>query len=132
MSVRLVNPETLAEPVGYAHAVVGNGTPVVLAGQIGCDKSGKIVHGDDLVAQFALALDNLVEALRAAGGRPTDVALLRIYCTHVNTYRAHLKELGAVYRTRFGKHFPAMCLVGVTELYEPGTMVEIEGMAYVG
>jgi enamine deaminase RidA (YjgF/YER057c/UK114 family) len=112
MSVRLLNPATLAEAKGFSHVAVGKGAPVVLAGQIGWDKTGKVVSAD-LVEQFALALDNMVEALRAAGGKPTDLALLRIYCTRVPEYRARLKELG------------------VTELFMPGTWIEIEGLAYV-
>ena len=131
MSVRLVNPADLAAPVGFSHAAVGQGRPVVLAGQIGCDATGRIVRPDDLPAQFATALDNLLAALRAAGGEPTDVALLRIYTTQVDTYRQSLKALGAAYRDRFGRHYPAMCLIGVTELFAPGALVEIEGLAYV-
>ena len=131
MSVRVVNPDDLSAPVGFSHAAVGHGRPVVLAGQIGCDATGRIERPDDLVAQFAKALDNLLAALRAAGGAPNDVALLRIYTTQVDTYRRSLEELGAAYRARFGKHYPAMCLLGVTELFAPGTLVEIEGMAYV-
>jgi enamine deaminase RidA (YjgF/YER057c/UK114 family) len=130
MSVRLINPATLAEAKGFSHVAVGKGAPVVLAGQIGWDKSGKIVS-TDLVAQFALAIDNLLVALRAAGGKPEDLALLRIYCTRVDLYRAKLKELGEAYRKRLGRHFPAMCLLGVTELFTPGSLVEIEGLAYV-
>ena len=130
MSVKLINPKELAEAKGFSHVAVGKGAPVVLAGQIGWDKSGKIVS-DDLVAQFALAIDNLLVALRAAGGKPEDLALLRIYCTRVDLYRARLKELGAAYRKRFGRHFPAMALLGVTELFTPGSLVEIEGLAYV-
>lgn len=131
MGVRLVNPDDLPAPVGFSHAAVGRGRPVVLAGQIGCDAAGRIEHPDDLVAQFKKTLDNLLAALRAAGGQPTDVALLRIYTTEVDTYRSRLKELGAAYRERFGRHYPAMCLLGVTELFAPGTLVEIEGLAYV-
>jgi enamine deaminase RidA (YjgF/YER057c/UK114 family) len=131
VSVRLVSPDDLSAPVGFSHAAVGQGRPVVLAGQIGSDATGRIAWPDDLVAQFAKALDNLLAALRAAGGVPTDVALLRIYTTQVDTYRRSLKELGAAYRERFGKHYPAMCLLGVTELFAPGTLVEIEGLAYV-
>jgi len=130
MSVRLVNPATLAEAKGFSHVAVGKGAPVVLAGQIGWDKSGTIVSGD-LVDQFALAIDNLLDALRAAGGKATDLALLRIYCTRVPEYRARLKELGDAYSKRLGRHFPAMCLLGVTELFTPGSLVEIEGLAYV-
>lgn len=131
MSVRLVNPESLTKPVGYAHAAVGSGTPVLLAGQIGCDRSGKVVDPDDLVKQFARALDNLLVALRAAGGAPDDVAHVRIFTTDVAEYRAHLRELGEAWRARFGSHYPAMVLAGVRELFEPGSKVEVEGVAYV-
>lgn len=128
--MRLLNPATLAEAKGFSHVAVGKGAPVVLAGQIGWDESGRIVSSD-LVEQFGKAVDNLVEALRAAGGKPEDLALLRIYCTRVDLYRARLKELGAAYRRRLGSHYPAMCLLGVTELFVPGSLVEIEGLAYV-
>ena len=46
-------------------------------------------------------------------------------------YRAQLKELGAAYRERMDRHFPAMVLAGVTELFDPEARVEIEGIAYV-
>lgn len=131
MSVELFNPDGLAPPVGFSHAVVGSGRPVVLAGQIGCDETGRVVAPSDLVAQFARALDNLLAALAAAGGAPTDLALLRIYTTDVAGYRASLRELGAAYRARLGKHFPAMALLGVTELFDEDARVELEGLAYV-
>ena len=131
MSVELVNPDSLPTPVGYAHAAIGKGRAVVLAGQIGWNKQGKVEAPGDLVKQFGLALDNLLEALRAAGGEATDMAQMRIFTTDVPAYRRHLRELGDEYRKRFGRHYPAMVLAGVTELFEPGTVVEIEGLAYV-
>ena len=130
MSVEFINPDELVEPVGYSHGAVGSGRAVVLAGQIGCDGDGKVVS-DDLVAQFGRALDNLLATLTAAGGSATDIASLRIYTTDVEGYRARLRELGAEYSARFGKHFPPMALLGVTALFEPGAVVEIEGLAYV-
>jgi len=130
VSVLFINPDSLPEPVGYAHGAIGRGRPVILAGQIGWDRSGRVVS-DDLVEQFGTALDNLLVVLHAANGKPTDIAQLRIFTTDVPQYRARLKELGAAYRGRLGKHFPAMVLAGVTELFEPGTLVEVEGLAYV-
>ncbi|MFQ5845636.1 MAG: RidA family protein, partial [Planctomycetota bacterium] len=90
MSVRLLNPDSLAPPRGYAHAAVGGGRPVVLAGQIGCGADGRLVGAGDVVKQFARALDNLLEALRAAGGSPTDIAQMRVFVTDVSAYRARL------------------------------------------
>jgi len=131
VGVRFLNPEELPPPVGFSQAAVCSGRPVLLAGQIGCDGTGAIENPDDIVAQFAKALDNLLIALRAAGGQPTDLARMRIYTTDVEAYRSHLEELGRAYRERIGKHYPAMCLIGATQLFEPGTLVEIEADAYV-
>ena len=55
---RVVNPEGLAPPVGFAHAVVARGA-VYLGGQTG--------EGASLVEQFDSAATKLVTALRAAG-----------------------------------------------------------------
>jgi len=45
---------------------------------------------------------------------------------------AVVREIGAAYRERIGKHIPAMALLGVAELFDPEAMIEIEGLAYVG
>jgi enamine deaminase RidA (YjgF/YER057c/UK114 family) len=132
MAVRLVNPPQLVRPRGYAHAVVGSGRAVVLAGQVGCDASGRIMAPGDLVAQFARALDNLLVALAAAGGAPADLAHLRVFVVDAAAYRARLRELGEAWRARFGKHYPAMTLAEVKGLFDAQALVEIEGLAYVG
>jgi enamine deaminase RidA (YjgF/YER057c/UK114 family) len=47
----------------------------------------------------------------------------------MSAYRAARKELGAAYREVMGRHFPAMSLVQVVALVEPGAVVEIEATA---
>ena len=49
----------------------------------------------------------------------------------MDAYRGSLAEVGAAYRAVFGKHFPAMALVGVTELVDPRAVVEIEATAVI-
>lgn len=131
MSTELINPGELAPPVGFSHAAIGEGRPVPLAGQIGSDAEGRVADPGDLVRQFDRAIENLLVALRAAGGKPPDLAFLRIYTTDVATYRARVQELGASYRRHLGKHFPPMALLGVHELFDPEALVEVEGLAYV-
>jgi len=130
MAVRLVNPASLAAPHGYAHAAVAAGRAVVLAGQIGCDASGRVAAPGDLVAQFARALDNLLVALAAAGGKPADLAHLRVFVTDVAAYRADAKRIGEAWRARFERHYPPMTLVEVKGLFDPAALVEVEGLAY--
>ena len=49
----------------------------------------------------------------------------------MEAYRGSLAGIGAAYRTVFGRHFPAMALVAVTELVDPGAVVEIEATAVI-
>jgi enamine deaminase RidA (YjgF/YER057c/UK114 family) len=116
----IVNPPELPEPVGYAHAVVAGGT-VYLGGQIG--------DGETLVEQFDSAASRVVTALRAAGGKPGDLVSVVIYTTEMDSYRAVLGDLGEIWQRHFGRHYPAMALLGVDSLLEPDAKVELMGVA---
>jgi len=64
-------------------------------------------------------------------GVPTDLILLRIYVTDKTLYSTRTKEIGALYRELMGTHYPAMALLQVADLLEPGALVEIEGLAVI-
>jgi enamine deaminase RidA (YjgF/YER057c/UK114 family) len=51
--------------------------------------------------------------------------------TDVEAYRAARSELGKCWKDRLGRHYPAMALLGVTELFDPAAMVELVGVAVV-
>jgi enamine deaminase RidA (YjgF/YER057c/UK114 family) len=116
-------------PRGYANGRVGSGGALHVAGQIGWDVHGVVASG--LAAQFAQALDNVVAVVRAAGGVPEDIATMTIFVTDIAAYRGAQKEIGAAWRARLGKHFPAITLVAVTALLEPQALVEVQATAYV-
>lgn len=127
-----VRPRTLPKPSGFSYGYeVKSGRLVFLAGQIAVDEKGAIVGMGDLVAQFRQVCRNLSATVAAAGGEMDDIVKLTIYVLDVAAYKRELKEIGAVYREYFGKHFPAMTLVGVRELYvsSEGGLIEIEGLA---
>jgi len=128
--IKLINPEELARPSGFSHAVAATGRMVFLAGQIGMDRNGNVVDGG-VVAQFEQALGNLLTALAAAGGQPEDLVSLTIYLIDVEDYQVHGKEIGAVWRRLAGTEYPAMAGVGVTRLWDPAALVEIQGIAAV-
>ena len=44
-------------------------------------------------------------------------------------YLANLKPIGLVYRSFFGRYYPAMTLVEVKSLFDDAALVEIEGLA---
>ena len=128
MSLVAVNPESLAKPRGYSHGMKGQGEVLFVAGQVGWDR-GAVLVSEDLVAQFAQALDNVLDVVWAAGGSPANVARLVLYVTDKREYRERAKDIGAEYRRRMGKHYPAMALVEVRSLLEDGAKVEIEAVA---
>jgi enamine deaminase RidA (YjgF/YER057c/UK114 family) len=128
---RIVNPDSLAPPSGFSHAVVAApGRTVHLAGQTAQAADGNI-QGTTMQEQFELAAANLVTALEAAGGRPEHVVSLQILVTDVEEYRAALAELGEIYRRVFGRHYPAVVLFGVTRLFDPAAKVELVAQAVV-
>ncbi len=130
MTLERVNPDSLAGPHGFSHAVVGTGRIVFLAGQTAIHADGAIV-GDGVVAQFEVALGNLLEALRAAGGRPDQLASLTVYLTDIDDYRAHAREIGAVWRRLVGRDYPAMAGIGVARLWDESALVEVQGFAVI-
>ena len=124
-----IAPPGLARPSGFSHGVAAvGGARLHVAGQVGWDGDGKLV-GDGFVEQFGQALGNVLEVVRHAGGGPQSVTRMRIYVTDLDDYRSNLKGVGTAYRERMGRHFPAMALVQVAGLLEPGARVEIEGTA---
>ncbi|MGO8884985.1 MAG: RidA family protein [Streptosporangiaceae bacterium] len=129
--IKRVNPPSLARPSGFAHAVrATSGTMVFLAGQTALASGGTIV-GTTVADQFEQALGNLLTALRAAGGGPEHLASLTIYAVDLADYRAHAREIGAAWRRLAGRDYPAMAAVGVTRLWDPAALVEIQGYAVI-
>ena len=131
MSVERINPESLARPSGFAHAVRAVDTArVYLAGQTAMDRDGRIV-GAGVVEQFERALTNLLTALAAAGGAPQHLASLTIYAVDLADYRTHAREIGAVWRRVAGTEYPAMAGVGVARLWDDDALVEVQGVAEI-
>jgi len=118
-----VNPDALGRPSGYSHGMEAppGARLLFVAGQTGAP--------GDFTAQFARALDRVLEVVRAAGGRPESVARMTVFVTSAADYRAALEPLGEAWRERMGRHYPAMTLVEVRALVDPEATVEIEATA---
>lgn len=156
MTYEIINPEALGRPRGWNNGMLApeGGRVLFVAGQIGVGEgpggaareeagaapgtpggAGAAVEDSesapDLAAQFGAALASVKRVVEGAGGAVADVGRLTIYVTDMEAYRGSRAEIGAEYRAVFGKHFPAMALVAVTELVDPRAVVEIEATAVI-
>jgi enamine deaminase RidA (YjgF/YER057c/UK114 family) len=128
---RIVNPPSLADPVGFAHAVVAApGRTIWLGGQTGHDADGNL-RGATLVEQFDRAAENVAEALRAAGATVDQLVSMQLFVTDAAEYRASLSQLGDVWLRWFGRHYPAVALFEVSGLFDPAAVIEIMAVAVV-
>lgn len=131
MEIKGIQPEGWERPSGYSNGISVSGAQrlLFLAGQVAWDGQKQLVGGADFAAQFRQALQNVVDILSAAGGRPEHLVRLTVFVKDKDAYEAQLREVGAVWRELVGAHYPAMSLVQVADLLEVGALLEIEATA---
>ena len=123
-------PPDWPRPKGYANGIRARGDVIVTGGVIGWDANERLV-ANDLAGQFRQVLVNTLAILAEGGAGPEHIVRMTWYVTDIAAYRDSLVEIGTVYRKLIGRHFPAMAVVGVSALVEPGALIEIETMAVV-
>ena len=131
MGHKVIHPSHFPKPRGYADGILTNmpsGRMLHVSGQIGWDKDARIVS-PDFAVQFLQALDNVIDIVREAGGATEHIVKLLAFVTDMDAYRSATVAIGEGWRGRLGKYYPAMSLVKVAGLLEPGALVEIEGVA---
>ena len=133
MTVQLLTPEGMFQPVPYHHVSIGTGSRQVhVAGQIARDAEANHIAQGDLTGQVAQALRNTARGLAGAGATFADVVRLRFFVTHwspekMDDFMAGLEsvsdELG------IPRPLPPVSLIGVDYLFEPDVLVEVEAFA---
>ena len=104
---------------GFAHAVRATGTVTVhLAGQTALDRDGGDRRRAASSGSSSRRSATCSTALRAAGGGPEHLASLTIYIVDIPDYRAHAREIGAVWQRLAGRDYPAMAGIGVARLWD--------------
>ncbi|NVJ19630.1 MULTISPECIES: RidA family protein [Myxococcus] len=134
MPVTLLNPDGLLKTDVYRQVAIATGTRQVhIAGQVAYDAEGQLVARGDLAGQVAQAYRNVAIALAAAGATFSDVVRLTFYV--VDWKRELMPDFlaGIARVSEELKIVPAPAsLIGVSVLFEPGVLVEIEATAVVG
>jgi enamine deaminase RidA (YjgF/YER057c/UK114 family) len=122
--------EGLQATPAYSQVVVSApGKIIFIAGQVGVDKTGKVV-ASDLQAQAKQAFENVKTALAAAGATFDDVVKINWYVKEYKPeMRPMLREVRSAYTNK--DHPPASTLIGVTSLAAEEYLVEVEAIAIV-
>ena len=132
MTVQLLSPDGMIQPVPYAHVSVATGSRRVhIAGQVGRDADTDHM-ADDLAEQVAQTLRNTARGLAGAGATFADVVRLRFFVTQwspekMGDFMAGVdlvaRELG------LPQPMPPASLIGVEILFAGDVLVELEAYA---
>ena len=117
----------LAEPISHYTDAVRAGELLFVSGFVPVDGEGRLVGGDDVVAQARQVLANLGAVLAAAGATFADVVKVTVYLTDI----ADRARINPVRQEVFGDARPASTLVEVSALAVPGAKLEIEAVALI-
>jgi enamine deaminase RidA (YjgF/YER057c/UK114 family) len=113
------------EPVvGYSRAVRA-GDFIFVTGTVGLEADGRF--GATAKAQTRRALEIIIAAIEALGGKAADVVRTRIFVTDIEQWR----EVGEVHSEFFESIRPATTMVQVARLIVPQALVEIEADALI-
>ena len=115
----------LNEPISHYTDAVRFGNLLFISGAAPLDESGKLVGGEDVLAQARQVFVNLERVLHAAHADFADVLKVTVFLTDVGD-RSRINPVRQQY---FGKAKPASTLIGVKELAVPGMKLEIEAVA---
>ena len=132
MPPKPVTSKELGPALGmYSHGMTAPaGELVVVAGQVGLDRSGKLVGPGDVAAQTKQALDNVSAVLAAAGCGMGDVIRFQTFLTHASDIDGFMHARNEAFPHHFpGGVYPPNTLLIVSRLVKPELLVEIEAMA---
>jgi 2-iminobutanoate/2-iminopropanoate deaminase len=119
--------EALAEPISHYTDAVRAGNLLFVSGFVPVDGDGRIVGGDDVVAQTRQVFANIGRVLAAAGTTFEQVVKVTVYLTDVDDRT----KINPVRQEIFGDTRPASTLFEVSRLAVPGAKIEIDLVAIV-
>ena len=131
MPFEILQPRNWLPPVGYANGISAPaGRIVFIAGQVGWD-ANQHFQSENLVSQFEQALKNILAILAEAGGKPAHICRLTAFCIDKPAYLAGRRELGRIWKSLMGNHYPAMSMIFVADLLDTPAKIELEATAVI-
>ena len=131
MPFEILQPRNWLPPVGYANGISAPaGRIVFIAGQVGWD-ANQHFQSENLVPQFEQALKNILAILAEAGGKPAHICRLTAFCIDKPAYLAGRRELGRIWKSLMGNHYPVMSMIFVADLLDTPAKIELEATAVI-
>jgi enamine deaminase RidA (YjgF/YER057c/UK114 family) len=130
MIVEPINPETMAPPRGYSHAIIvsGNHKTIYIGGQNAVNQKGELVGKGNLKEQTEQVLSNIEEILKKAGGKLENIIKFNIYLVQGQNPAAGF----SVFQQKWtGQTPPVVTALFVAGLGNPEWLVEIEAVAVI-
>lgn len=130
--MKAVTSKALGPTLGmYSHGMVApGGEIVVVAGQVGMDRKGRLVGPGDVAAQTKQTFENIRAVLEAAGATMGQVARFQTFLTHAADIEGFMQARREVFPRYFpDRVYPPNTILVVSRLVQPELLVEIEAMA---
>lgn len=128
--MKVLQPPGWARPKGFSNGIAARGELVFIAGQVGWTGQGEW-RERSFAGQFRQALQNILDVLKEANGKPEHIVRLTWYVLDKQEYLNSLKGVGEAYRELMGRHYPTMAVVQVSALVEDQARLEIEATAVI-
>ena len=117
----------MSEPVSHFTHVVRAGRIVFVSGCVATDGQGRVVGGNDVVAQARQVHENIKRCLTAAGATFADICKVTVFLRNINDR----EKVNTVRKEYFGAHRPASTLVEISRLVRDDYLIEIEATAVI-
>jgi enamine deaminase RidA (YjgF/YER057c/UK114 family) len=130
LTIEPINPETLAMPRGYSHAisVSGNHKTIYVGGQDAVNQNGELVGKGNLKEQTEQVLSNIGKILEKAGGKLENAVKFNIYLVQGQNPQAGFQVFQQKWKS---KTLPAITVLFVAGLGNPEWLLEIDAIAVI-
>ncbi|MCL4416341.1 MAG: RidA family protein [Actinobacteria bacterium] len=131
MEIIYINPESMAKPRRYSHAVSisGNCKTIYIGGQNATDGKGNLIGKNNLKEQTEQVLTNIEKILEKVGVKLENIVKFNIYILHGQ----NPQEGFQVFQKKWvaNENFPTVTVLFIAGLGSPDWLVEIDAIAVV-
>lgn len=129
LKLQRVHAQGVSEPPpGLWSNCMRAGDQVFIAGMVAMDDRGAVIAPGDSLRQAEHIFTTIRRYMESAGGAMSDIATMTIFVTDMKLRPGVLEAR----RKYFTGDFPCSTLVAVSALIDPGLVVEINAMGFIG